>query len=89
MEAYDILELKANQFMEIISKPKYFKEINEYLEKIDVYLGETLLLQNAELKENIFFHNAEIAPVKEIETHSKIKLILLLIYRNKIGYLFL
>ena len=80
MEAYDILELKANKFMNIISQSEFFKTIN-------VYLGGTFSLQNAELINNTF-HNVKIAPVS-IEKYPYIELIFPLIYRNKIGYLFL
>ena len=82
MEAYDILELKANEFMKIISQLKYYEKINDYL-------GGILSLQNAELKNDNTFHNVKIAPVSIIEEDPYIYFILPLIYRNKIGYLFL
>ena len=82
MEAYDILELKANEFMKKIRQLYYFGSI-------DKYLHEIFSLQNAELKNDNTFHNVKIAPVSKIEEHPDIALILPLIYRNKIGYLFL
>ena len=81
-----MLELKANEFMKIISKSNYFKSIDEYLRE---NLGEIFSLQNTELKNDNTFHNVKIASVSEIEKNPDIGLILSLIYRNKIGYLFL